>query len=151
MTHDFAAFILQTPEAERHGRVFRLNGLQTCKPITPKRVCRLISKFGKVAGVVVNKAEAMREVCQCSRPAAGVRYALGFPRQAGGSTAANASCEHRNHDGLLCCPRRGRRGGRALGSSFGPTYNNAYNKAPRQSQTTETAPAKSSTEALTVQ
>ena len=45
------------PEAERHGRVFKLNGLQTGEPITAKRVGRIVSKIGKAAGVVVNKAE----------------------------------------------------------------------------------------------
>jgi hypothetical protein len=53
MTPDFAQWLLATPEAERHGRVFKLNGLQTGKSISPKRVCRLVSKFGKKAGVVV--------------------------------------------------------------------------------------------------
>jgi hypothetical protein len=56
MTPNFAQWILQTPESERTGRVFKLNGLQTGKPITAKRICRLISKIGRKAGVVVKKA-----------------------------------------------------------------------------------------------
>ena len=58
MTPDFAEWPLQTPEGERHGRVFKLDGLQTRKPITAKRICRLVSKIGKKAGIVVN-----RQVC----------------------------------------------------------------------------------------
>ena len=40
MTEDFYDLIMETPEAERHGPVFKLNGLHTRCPITPKRVCR---------------------------------------------------------------------------------------------------------------
>ena len=49
---EFAEFLLQTPEAERHGRVFKplgraavLNGLA--------RVCHIIGRIGKAAGVKV--------------------------------------------------------------------------------------------------
>ncbi len=57
MTKDFFDLIMKTPEAERHGRVFKLNGLKTRTPITPKRVCRLVSKIGKRAGVIVARTE----------------------------------------------------------------------------------------------
>jgi len=54
-TPDFAEWLLQTPPDERHGQVFRLLGLQSGQPITPKRVSRLVTKIGKKAGVVVNR------------------------------------------------------------------------------------------------
>jgi len=57
MTEDFYRLIMQTPEAERTGRVFKLDGLQTALPITPKRVCRVVSAIGKKAGVVVATLE----------------------------------------------------------------------------------------------
>jgi integrase len=58
MTPDFAQWLLETfPESDRHGRVFKIDGLQSGKPITPGRVGRLVSKIGEKAGVVVNKAD----------------------------------------------------------------------------------------------
>jgi site-specific recombinase XerC len=57
MTPDFAEFLLKVPDGERQGLVFKLDGLQTGRPITPKRISRIISAFGKQARVVVNKAE----------------------------------------------------------------------------------------------
>ena len=61
MTEDFFALLMETPEAERTGKVFKLNGLQTGTAITPKRVCHLVSKIGKKAGVVVATAERRRK------------------------------------------------------------------------------------------
>lgn len=52
---DFAEFLAKTPEDQRSGLVFKLDGLQTAKPITPKRVGRIISTIGKQAQVVVDK------------------------------------------------------------------------------------------------
>ena len=62
MTEDFFRLITEaTPEAERHGRVFKLDGLQTRCPITPKRVCRMVAKIGKAGGVVVASTERRRK------------------------------------------------------------------------------------------
>ena len=55
MTPDFAEWLLRTPESEREGPVFRVIGLQTGQPITPKRVSRVVTKIGRKAGVVVNR------------------------------------------------------------------------------------------------
>jgi len=55
MTPDFAVFLLETPEADRQGPVFKLTGRWTGKPITPKRVSRIISAIGREAGVIVNR------------------------------------------------------------------------------------------------
>ncbi len=64
---------LRTPEAERQGRVFKLNGLKTGEPISPKRICRLVAKIGKSAGVVANKADgkyaAAHDLAGASAPA----------------------------------------------------------------------------------
>jgi len=48
---------METPEAERVGKVFKLTGLQTHSPITGKRVCRIVAKFGSKAGVIVATVE----------------------------------------------------------------------------------------------
>ncbi|MBN1589713.1 MAG: site-specific integrase [Pirellulales bacterium] len=55
MTPDFAQWLLETPEAERRGPVFTLNGLQTGKPITPKRISKIVTRIGRKANVVVNR------------------------------------------------------------------------------------------------
>lgn len=54
MTPDFAAFLLETPSQERHGRVFRLPGMRPGSlEIRSKWVGKVISRIGKRAGVVV--------------------------------------------------------------------------------------------------
>jgi integrase len=57
MTEDFYNLIMETPKADRQGKVFKLNGLRTGQPITAKRVCRLVSSIGKKADVVVAAVE----------------------------------------------------------------------------------------------
>ena len=116
MTEDFYRLITEaTPEAERQGQVFKLNGLATRCPITPKRVCRMVAKIGKKAGVVVATAERRRkdketgkagprdgqEVCQLSRLAAVIRHPMGEAGHAGGSSTADASCQDCHHDEIL--------------------------------------------------
>jgi integrase len=73
MTPDFAEWLLQTPEAERVGRVFKVNGLQTGEPISLERVGRLVSKIGKRAGVVVNRADGKFASAHDLRRAFGTR------------------------------------------------------------------------------
>jgi integrase len=55
MTPDFAEWLLKTPKRDRHGRVFRIVGLQTGEPTSPKRVSKILTKIGQKAGVVVNR------------------------------------------------------------------------------------------------
>jgi integrase len=55
MTPDFAEFLLQTPEEDRHGPIFTILGLQTGRPITGKRISKILTKIGKKAGVVVDR------------------------------------------------------------------------------------------------
>jgi hypothetical protein len=62
MTEEFFNLLMEVPEAERQGSVFKLNGLLTRCPITPKRICRIVAKIGKTAGVVVAIGEKRKRV-----------------------------------------------------------------------------------------
>jgi integrase len=75
MTPDFAEFLLKTPLADRRGLVFKITGLQTGQPITPKRISRIVSAIGKKAGVVVNKADGKFASAHDLRRAFGTRWA----------------------------------------------------------------------------
>jgi integrase len=74
-TPDFGALLLEVVETERRGRVFRLDGLLTREPITPKRVSRIISAIGRKAGVVVNKEQGKFGSAHDLRRAYGTRWA----------------------------------------------------------------------------
>ena len=76
ITPDFAEFLLKTAEAERKGKVFRLDGTFTKRPITPGRVSRVISKIGEKAKVVVNKADGKYASAHDFRRAFGTRWAM---------------------------------------------------------------------------
>ncbi len=56
ITPDCAQWLLETPEKDRTGPVFTIMGLQSGKPITSKRISRIITRIGKKANVVVNRA-----------------------------------------------------------------------------------------------
>jgi len=75
MTPDFAQFILQTPSEARVGRVFRLEGLRTGRPITCKRVSRIVSAIGHAAGVVVDKGRGKHVSAHDLRRSFGTRWA----------------------------------------------------------------------------
>lgn len=74
MTPDFAEFLLNTPDDQRTGPVFKVDGLQTGQPMTPKRVGRVVSAIGKKAGVVVNKAEGKYASAHDLRRSFGTRW-----------------------------------------------------------------------------
>jgi integrase len=74
MTPDFAEVLLKTPDDQRTGPVFKLDGLQTCKPMRPKQIGRVISAIGKKAGVVVNKAEGKYASAHDLRRSFGTRW-----------------------------------------------------------------------------
>lgn len=74
MTPDFAAFLLNTPQAQRHGPAFQLLGLQTRKPITPRRVSRIISRIGHRADVIVNAVEKKYASAHDMRRSFGTRW-----------------------------------------------------------------------------
>ncbi len=75
MTPDFAEFIAQTPEAERHGRVFKLVGQRGGRPMTPAKVGVIVARIGERAGVVVNKADGKYASAHDLRRAFGTRWA----------------------------------------------------------------------------
>ena len=65
---DFAEFILQTAEAERHGLVFKLG-------VSLNEAGRIVSAIGKRAGAVVNKADGKFAGVHDLRRAFGTRWA----------------------------------------------------------------------------
>ncbi len=75
LTPDFAEWLLKTPREQRTGRVFRLSGLLSGKPITPKRVSRVVSEVGKRAGVIVNKIDGKYASAHDLRRSFGTRWA----------------------------------------------------------------------------
>jgi integrase len=152
MTPDFAQWLLQTPEPDRHGRVFKVNGLQTGKPITPKRVCRLVSKFGKAAGVVVNKADGKFASAHDLRRAFGTRWArrvtTAVLRQLMRHASIDTTMAYYVSIGAdeVADELWGKFG--VIEGQNGPAYNNPYNNRPTTAKKAETAPAESSTEAV---
>lgn len=75
ITPDFAEFLFTVPESEREGKVFRVDGLFTGRPMTPKRVSRVVSAIGKKAKVVVNKGDGKYASAHDFRRAFGTRWA----------------------------------------------------------------------------
>ena len=75
LTPDFGAFLLQTPEAERRGRVFMLNAANTGIPLTAHCVGEIVAKIGRKAAVVVNKADRKYATCHDLRRSFGTRWA----------------------------------------------------------------------------
>ncbi len=75
MTPDFAEFILQTPEADRHGRVFRLNHATLATPLPATAVGKLVTRIGTRARVVVNAAEGKTASAHDLRRTFGTRWA----------------------------------------------------------------------------
>ena len=75
MTADFAAYLLATPDRDHHGPVFKLDGLWTGKPITPRGVGRVVSAIGEKAGVIVNKGTNKYASAHDLRRAFGTRWA----------------------------------------------------------------------------
>lgn len=75
MTPDFATWLLQTPQDEREGLVFKIERLDTSEGVTAKRVGRLVSKIGRKAGVIVNKTDGKYASAHDLRRAFGTRWA----------------------------------------------------------------------------
>jgi integrase len=157
MTPDFAQWLLQTPEAERVGRVFKLNGLQTGKPITPKRICRLVSKIGKAAGVVVNKADGKYASAHDLRRSFGTRWAKRvmpailkrLMRHSAIETTMGyyVALDSADVADELWASYGTPTSGQPKGEN-GATYNNPYNNRPGTAKKAETPPVESSTETL---
>ncbi len=75
MTPDFAEFLLTTPEADRHGSVFKLDSQFTGKPMAARSVGRVVSKIGRNAGVIVNSGAEKYASAHDFRRAFGTRWA----------------------------------------------------------------------------
>lgn len=75
MTPDFAEFLMATPEENRTGRIFKVNALTTGKPMSLKRVSRVVSSIGKKANIVVNKADGKFASAHDLRRSYGTRWA----------------------------------------------------------------------------
>jgi len=54
LTPDFGEFLLAVPRQQRRGRVFKLRSKLTRRLMSIKRVCEVVAKIGRKAGVVVN-------------------------------------------------------------------------------------------------
>ncbi len=74
MTPDFAEWLLQTPEAERTGPVFKLP-MQDGRQMHARLVGKIVTKIGEKAGAVVNKAEHKFASAHDLRRAFGTRWA----------------------------------------------------------------------------
>ena len=131
--------------------MFKLNGLQTRKAITPKRIYRIVSKIGKRAGVVVNKAASKFASANDLRRAFGARWASTvkpavLQRLMRHANIATTMGYYVALDSADVADE--------LWAKFGTTeghtaaYNTAYKKRPQQAPKPETAPAESSTEAV---
>ena len=75
LTPDFAEFLLQTPEAERVGLVFRLNVAGTSIPLTAHSVGKLVSEIGEKAGAIVNAVDRKTGSAHDLRRAFATRWA----------------------------------------------------------------------------
>ena len=80
MTPDFAEFLLQTPENERHGRVFRLNqavnqNTVNGTPLDVHHVNQIVDKIGRKSGVIVNAVDGKSATAHDLRRTFGTRWA----------------------------------------------------------------------------
>jgi integrase len=75
MTPDFAEFLLQKPEAQRRGRVFRLNQDGGSVPLSTHNVGKVVDRIGKKAGVIVNPADGKTASLHDLRRTFGTRWA----------------------------------------------------------------------------
>jgi len=55
MTPDFAQWLFDTPEADRRGRVFRLDHPDTGRAIDEHEVGKIVGDIGRKAGIIVNR------------------------------------------------------------------------------------------------
>lgn len=75
MVPEFARFLLETPEADRQGPVFRLLRYDTGEPLVPVSVGRKVAEIGRLAGVVVNQADGKFASAHDLRRSFGTRWA----------------------------------------------------------------------------
>jgi len=74
LTPDFAAFVMETPESERKGWVFKMLGSEG-KNMEAQHAARIIAKIGKRAGIVVDNREKKFASAHDLRRSFGTRWA----------------------------------------------------------------------------
>ena len=74
LTPDFAAFVMETPESERKGWVFKMLGSEG-KNMAAQHAARIIAKIGKQAGIVVDNREKKFASAHDLRRSFGTRWA----------------------------------------------------------------------------
>jgi integrase len=74
MVPPFAEYLLQTPERQRRGRVFRLNQDGGSVPLDVHHVGQIVDKIGRLAGVVVNPASGKTASSHGLRRTFGTRW-----------------------------------------------------------------------------
>jgi len=74
MVPDFAEWLLETPEAERVGRVFKLPSLIDGQPLALGRVSPIVARIERKAGVIVNKSEGDYATAHSLRRSFGTRW-----------------------------------------------------------------------------
>lgn len=75
LTPDFAEFLLQTPESQRRGRVFRLNQDGGTIPLSTHNVGKVVDRIGRKAGVIVNAVDGKTASAHDLRRTFGTRWA----------------------------------------------------------------------------
>jgi len=75
MTPDFAPLLLETPPEEREGLVFACRGLRGNRLQEPKVVSKIVSRMGRVAGVIVDKSKDQYATAHDLRRSFGTRWA----------------------------------------------------------------------------
>lgn len=74
LTPDFAKWLLRTPAAQRSGLVFGIVGRSCIRPMSVKRVSRIVAAFGKAAKIIVNPQERSYASAHDLRRAFGTRW-----------------------------------------------------------------------------
>jgi integrase len=75
MTPDFAEFLLRTPEAQRRGRVFKLNQGGGNLPLAAHHVGEIVTRIGEKSRVVVNPVDGKTASAHDLRRSFGTRWA----------------------------------------------------------------------------
>jgi integrase len=140
MFPDFAAWLAETPEAERVGPVLRLPSLRNGKPLAAHRVGRIVAKIGRKAGVVTDKAAGRFATCHDLRRGCLSRWARKvspavLQRMARHAHYSTTAAYYVHLDAADVAAELWAQFGPAADAK-GPTYNNPYNNSP---ETTEGA------------
>lgn len=170
MTEDFYRLIMETPEAERVGKVFKLNGLLTGTPITDKRVSKIVRNIGRRARVVVgtvdrrsrDKVTSKVTTTQVKKFASAHDLRRGFITKWSRIVSPSVLMKLARHQDISTtqkyyvvadCDEIGdllwERGGAENGAKNGAEYNTFHNKRPKPAISAEGAPDATTSETPT--